>query len=294
MNSRRVHHPLTPLAFLAPALLVLGTFSLAAMVQVAWYSLTKYTAFQGPVFVGLDNYRRLLATDRFWLCLVNSAVYLLVTPVIIAVSLGASIIVDARLKATGWLRLVLFLPVVTPTIVAAMAFRLLFNEDAGLLNRGLMALGVTDEPVRWLSQQPWTLMTAMLVTVWKGFGFYMMVFLSALAAVPRELKEAAALDGAGRWRSFTSVTLPAIWPAVVLVFLVSSISALKVFDELYVTIKGAPITHQTVVPLIYQVAFEEGNYGMASAIGVALFVAILAFSLVNLRLSQRREKGAKA
>jgi putative chitobiose transport system permease protein len=246
------------------------------------------------VFVGLDNYRRLLATDRFWLCLVNSAAYLLVTPVIIGVSLAASIIVDAKLKATGWLRLVLFLPVVTPTIVAAMAFRLLFNEDAGLLNRGLIGAGLVDEPVRWLSQQPWTLMTAMLVTVWKGFGFYMMVFLSALAAVPRELKEAAALDGAGRWRSFTSVTLPAIWPAVVLVFLVSSISALKVFDELYVTIKGAPITHQTVVPLIYQVAFEEGNYGMASAIGVALFVAILAFSLVNLRLSQRREKGARA
>ena len=128
-----------------------------------------------------------------------------------------------------------------------------------------------------------------MVTLWKGFGFYMMVFLAALAAVPRELREAASLDGASRIQVFWNVTFPSIRPAIALVFVISSISALKVFEELFVTIKGAPISHQTVVPLIYQVAFEEGNYGMASAIGITLFVIILAFSIVQLKLTSRTE-----
>jgi putative chitobiose transport system permease protein len=102
------------------------------------------------------------------------------------------------------------------------------------------------------------------------------------------LREAASLDGAGRLGVFRHVVLPGIWPVVVLVFIISSISALKVFEELFVTVRGAAIEHQTVVPLIYDTAFERGDYGLACAIGITLFVVVLAFSLVNLRLSQRR------
>lgn len=285
-GEARKHHPLAPLAFLTPAVAVLGVFFLGAFVQVVYFSFTRYTAFDGPHWIGVENYRQLLFTDRFWLCLANSALYLLVTPGIMALSLGAAMVVDAALPGTRWLRLALFLPVVTPTIVAALAWRLLFNEDSGLLNRGLTSLGL--DPVPWLSRHPWTLVSAMLVTLWKGFGFYMMVFLAGLLAVPRELKEAASIDGAGRFGVFWNVVFPSLRPVLALVFVISSISALKVFDELYVTVKGAPITQQTVVPLVYQVAFEEGNYGLASAIGITLFVIILAFSLVNLRLSRAR------
>lgn len=284
LESRR-HHPLAPILFLAPAILVLGVFFLGAFAQVVYFSLTRYTAFDGPHFVGLENYRHLLFTDRFWLCLLNSALYLLVTPGIMALSLLAAMVVEANLRGFRWLRLALFLPVITPTIVAAFAWRLLFNEDSGVFNRALESVGLGRVP--WLSQQPWTLVSAMLVTLWKGFGFYMMVFLAGLLAVPRELKEAASIDGAGRFGVFRNVVLPSLRPALALVFVISSISALKVFDELFVTVKGAPITQQTVVPLIYQIAFEEGNYGLASAIGITLFVVILGFSFVNLRMSAR-------
>jgi hypothetical protein len=122
----------------------------------------------------------------------------------------------------------------------------------------------------------------MLVTLWKGFGFYMMIFLAALLAVPRELKEAMALDGGGRWLTFRHVVLPAIWPVMTLVIIISSVSALKAFDELFVTIGGAPIEHKTIVPLVYQTAFEESAFGAASAVGVMAFVVILAFSMLNL------------
>lgn len=283
----------TPWVFMLPALVVLGVFFVLAFVQVGYYSLTRYTPFStgGPEFVGLENYRRLVSTDRFWWCLLNSGIYLLVTPLIIGLSLGAAMVVEAGLKWAKGLRLVLFLPVVTPTIVAAIAWRAALSEDAGAINGVLRAVGFEGAP--WLTQWPWTLLSAMMVTLWKGFGFYMMVFLAGLLAVPRELKEAAYLDGAGRWGVFRHVVLPSVWPVVMLVFVISSISALKVFEELYVTVKGAAIEDQTVVPLIYDAAFERGDYGLASAFGVALFLVILTFSLVNMKLGSRGKEGAE-
>lgn len=216
----------------------------------------------------------------------NSALYLLVTPVVMVLSLAAAMVVE-WLGTTGrWVRLALFLPVITPTVVAALAWRLLLNEESGLLNSGLAAAGLAKIP--WVSEYPWTLVSAGLVTVWKGFGFYMMVFLAGLLAVPKELKEAAALDGASRLHIFRHVVLPALAPTLALVFIVSSISALKVFDELYVVARGAPITQQTAVPLLYRIAFEDGDYGLASALGITIFVFILAFSLVNLKLTSAR------
>ncbi len=287
----RRHGALTPYLFLAPAAAVLGLFFLGAALQVVYFSFTRYTAFSGPDFIGVDNYRRLLASPRFWMCMGNSALYLLVTPAIMALSLGAAMVVESLARAGKWVQLALFLPVVTPTVVAAVAWRLLLSEDDGLLNSILTSLGFSK--IAWISSYPWTLVSAGFVTLWKGFGFYMMVFLAGLLAVPRELREAAAIDGASRLRVFWHVTLPAITPTLVLVFIVSSISALKVFDELFIVAKGAPITQQTAVPLLYRIAFEEGDYGLASALGVTIFFFILSFSVVNLRLTRRAdEEGA--
>lgn len=285
--SLRTHRPWTPYAFLAPAMAILLVFALLPTAQVVYYAFTRYTAFTGPDWVGLENFRRLLASDRFWFCLGNSFLYLLVTPVIMIVSLGAALVVHHLVRGGKVLRVLLFLPVVTPAIVAAMSFRLLFNEDSGLINSALAGLGLS--PIGWLSVYPWTLISAMTVTLWKGFGYYMMVFLAGLLSVPRELEEAATIDGAGRWRSFWHVTLPTLRPVLFLVATISSISALKVFDELYVTIAGAPITHQTAVPLIYRTLSEEGEYGLASAEGVLLFAVILAFTLVQLWVQRRAE-----
>jgi putative chitobiose transport system permease protein len=279
----RLKRFLTPYLFLAPAGAVLGVFVLWAMVQVVFYSFTRYTAFRGPDPVGLDNYRQLMSDGRFWFCLVNSFLYLLVTPAVILLSLQAALVVHASLRWAKGLRVLLFLPVVTPAIVAAIAWRLLLNEDNGLLNSVLGYIGVG--PIDWLSAKPWTLISAMLVTLWRGFGYYMMIFLAGLVAVPRELEEAATIDGAGRAGVLWHVTMPALRPLITLVVVISSISALKVFDELYVTIRGAPISHQTVVPLIYDTAFERADYGYASAIGVVLFLVVLIFSLTQLRLT---------
>lgn len=283
-RTARLKQVCTPYLFLLPAGTVLGVFMLWAMVQVVTYSFTRYTAFQGPDPVGLENYQRLLADSKFWFCLLNSFLYLLVTPAVILLSLQAALLVHAGLHYAKGLRLLLFLPVVTPAIVAAVAWRLLLNENSGLLNSALELLSLG--PVYWLSEKPWTLISAMMVTVWRGFGYYMMIFLAGLVAVPKELEEAATIDGAGRARVLWHITLPALRPLIAMVVVISSISALKVFDELYVTVRGAPISHQTAVPLIYDTAFERGDYGYASAIGVTLFVVVLIFSLIQLRMTR--------
>lgn len=285
--SLAAHRRWTPYAFLAPAMVILVVFAILPTAQVAYYAFTRYTAFSGPDWVGTENFRRLFASDRFWFCLGNSFLYLLVTPAIMLLSLAAAMVVHHLVAGGRLLRVLLFLPVVTPAIVAAMSFRLLFNEDSGLINGLLRGVGL--RPVGWLSVYPWTLVSAMTVTLWKGFGYYMMVFLAGLMSVPRELEEAATIDGAGRWRGFWHVTLPTLRPVLFLVATISSISALKVFDELYVTIAGAPITHQTAVPLIYRTLSEEGEYGLASAEGVLLFAVILAFTLVQLWVQRRSE-----
>ena len=300
----RPHRPWTPYLFLLPALLILGVFVLWAFAQVAYLSFTRVDLFgEGPLlgraeWVGFENYRRVLGGGRFWWAMLNSFLYLLVTPAVMLVSLAAAMTLHSGLRGLGpWLRAVLFLPVVTPTIVAAVAWRVLFTEEGGLLNAGLLQLGFDydaaapdQQGIPWLSGWPWVLVTAMLVTLWKGFGYYMMIFLAGLMAVPRELEEAAGIDGAGRWGVFRHVTLPSLRPVLVLVLIVSSIAALKVFDELYIVARGAPAESKTVVPLIYETAFDAGSFGAACAVGVCLFLVLLAFSLVNLRLGREDDE----
>ncbi|MEM9372230.1 MAG: sugar ABC transporter permease [Planctomycetota bacterium] len=286
-DTPRSHRTFTPWLFLAPMIAVLGVFFVGSAAQVVAYSFTRYSVFGEPEFVGLQNYQALL-TDRVFLAAVaNSFLYLLVTPVLIVLALGSAMVVDSGIRGRKLLRLLLFLPVVTPTIVAAVAWRLVLDEDGGLLNRVIDAVpGPT--PPRWLTEHPFTLMSAMMVTAWKGFGFYMMIFLAGLMQVPASTREAAAIDGAGPVGVFFHVTLPALRPTIVLVSVISSISALKVFDELFVTVRGVPGDQQTAVPYIYDLAFERGAFGAACAAGVILFAVILMFSILNLRLSAGR------
>lgn len=283
-GTLRAHRPLTPWLFLAPAIVVLGVFFLGSAIQVVIYSFTRYSAFTEPEFVGIQNYRALLADRVFFSAVANSFFYLLVTPAIVVLALGSALVVDSSIRGRKLLRLLLFLPVVTPTIVAAVAWRLVLNEDGGLLNQALTALPILG-PIRWLTEHPFTLISAMFVTAWKGFGFYMMIFLAGLMQVPTSTKEAASIDGAGPIGTFIHVTLPSLRPTIVLVVVISSISALKVFDELFVTIRGVPNDQQTAVPYIYDLAFERGAFGAACAAGVILFAIILVFSLINLKLS---------
>lgn len=276
---------LWPYLFLAPALVFLATFVFYPALRILWLSFQDYSFVTDAVWVGFENYARLFTDEAFRYALLNSFVYLLVTPALVVLSLGVAFLLDSGVRGVTFFRSLYFLPVVTPMIVVGILWGWLLNEDVGLVNYAITALG--GEKVPWLTEYPLNLVSVMGVTAWKGLGYFAVIFLAGLAGVPKELEEAAALDGANAWQRLWHVKLPTLRPQIALVSVISSISALKVFDELYVMIPGAPAAEKTLVPLIYQTAFLDFRLGYASAISVALFLVTLAFSLVNLRLWEK-------
>lgn len=278
-----------PWLFLAPALAALGTFVFYPAVRIFWLSFHDYSFVSEAVWVGLRNYARLFTDETFRYALLNSFLYLLVTPVLVVAALAVAFLLDTGARGVRFFRGLYFLPVVTPMIVVGILWGWLLNEDVGLVNYALTALGLTEAKVPWLTAYPLNLFATMFVTAWKGLGYFAVIFLAGLTTIPKELEEAAALDGAGRWGVLWHVKVPLLKPSIALVAVISSISALKVFDELYVMIPGAPAAEKTLVPLVYNTAFLDFRLGYASAISVVLFVLTLAFSFLNLRFWEKGE-----
>lgn len=273
----------TAYLFLLPAMAVFLVFVFYPALEIFLLSFKKYSFVGEPRWIGLDNYVRLFGDWTFLSALFNSFLYLAVTPTLVVLSLGVAFLLDSSLHGVRVFRSLYFLPVVTPMIVVGIIWRWILNEDAGLLNYLAMALGLTAQKIPWLSVYPLNILSVMMVTVWKGLGYFAVIFLAGLTGIPRELEDAAAIDGASSWQNLLYVKLPLLKPTIALVAVISSISALKVFDEIYVIISGAPSVEKTLVPLIYQTAFLDFRLGYAGAMSVVLFILTLAFSYFNLR-----------
>lgn len=278
---------LIPYVFLAPALGLLVFFTAVPMLQIVYYSLLKYSFFHEHAFVGLENYRRLFSDRSFWLTFMNSIAYIGVTPVLMALSLMLALGLRSAVRGAHFFRLVYFIPVVTPIVIVGIIWRWMFAEETGIVNYLLSLASVP--PVKWLSQYPTNMASVMILTVWRGLGYYMMIFLSGLALIPKEVEEAGRIDGAGLWDQTVHIVLPMLKPTLILVFVLSSTSAIRIFTELYIMIPGAPISNKTLVALLYRQAFERFDLGYGSAVGVVLFASTLVFSYLNIRLMERSE-----
>jgi putative chitobiose transport system permease protein len=272
-----------PYLFMLPALAIFAVFIFYPAVRIFTLSFTRYSFVTEPEWIGLANYIRLFSDQTFLFALLNSFLYLLVTPFLIVISLAVAFLLDAKVRGIKFFRALYFLPVVTPMIVVGIIWQWLLNEDVGLINYMLIASGITEQKVYWLTSYPLNLFSVMFVTAWKGLGYYAVIFLAGLLTIPKEVDEASAIDGANLFQQLIYVKLPMMKPTIALVAIISSIAALKVFDELYVMIQGAPSAQKTLVPLIYQVAFMDFQLGYAAAISVVLFVVTLMFSYANIR-----------
>ena len=281
--------------FAAPALLVLGIFFGLPVVAALLLSLTDFDlyALADPAnlrFVALDNYIDLLRTPMFWKALGNTSYFVAVgVPLSIAVSLGAALLLNsplARLRAL--FRTALFAPVVTTLVAVAVIWRYLFHTGYGLVNWALGHVGIG--PVDWLGDPRWAMPTIMLFAVWKNFGYNMVIFLAGLQAIPRDLYEAARIDGASRWQQFVHITLPQLGPVLLVVGVITLSGYFQLFAEPYVMTRGDPL--QSTVSVLYYM-FEEGfkwwNLGRASAVAFLLFLVILALTTLLLRLGRRRQ-----
>ncbi|HET8784371.1 MAG TPA: sugar ABC transporter permease [Candidatus Limnocylindrales bacterium] len=286
---------LTPYAFLAPALILLGVFVFYPIAAVIYYSLTDYDIVRPPVFIGLDNFVRLLDDDTLRLALLHSFLYLIVTPILIILSIGLAIVVNRRLRGIHVYRALYFVPAVSGSIAIGLSWRWLFDRS-GFINSVLMSWGVIHEPVQWLATPSLVLPIAMLLTIWAGIGYYSVIFLAGLQNVPEELYDAARIDGCNDLQKHWYVSIPALRPQIVFVGVISSLAALKVFDEIYVLTNrtgGILNSGVTMVFYLWQQAFERSNAGYASAIAIVLLVITLGFSIVNVRLLERGEGAAR-
>jgi putative chitobiose transport system permease protein len=290
--SLRLQKTLTPYLFLLPALAFMATFTLYPLLSVGFLSFTEYDILTPPRPVGLENYRRLIGDDEFWLSVRHSLAYLLVTPVLICLSILLAIVVNRKLPGIGLFRALYYIPVITGSVAIGIAWQFLFDGSGGPVNGLLLALGIVERPIVFLTDQRFILPIAMLMTVWMGVGYYMVIFLAGLQAIPEDLYDAAKIDGCNAVQQHWYVSVPGLRPSIVFVAVISSLSALKVFDEIYVLTNGTGgilNSGSTMVFYLWKQAFRLQNVGYASAIAMVLLLITLTFSIVNVRLLERQD-----
>jgi len=291
--SIKLQNRLTPYLFLLPALVFMAIFTLYPLLSVGYLSFTEYDILSPPQPVGLENYQKLLVDKIFWLSLRNSLTYLLVTPVIIVLAILLAIMVNRKLPGIGVFRALYYIPVITGSVAIGIAWQFLFDGSGGPVNGLLISLGIIQKPIIFLVDQRFTLPIAMLMTTWMGVGYYMVVFLAGLQAIPEDLYDAAKMDGCNDLQKHWHISVPGLRPSIVFVAVISSLSALKVFDEIYVLTNGTGgilSSGSTMVFYLWKQAFKLQNVGYASAVAMVLLVLTLAFSIFNVRLLEQGEE----
>ncbi|MGQ0568997.1 MAG: carbohydrate ABC transporter permease [Armatimonadota bacterium] len=284
LTRRQWHGAIVAYLFLLPALLLLGVFTFYPVAFGTVLSIFDYDVISPPRFVGLKHFRDLWEDRYFWIALANSVKFLLVVPVLQMLSIGLAVAVNRPLRGNHWFRAAYYLPVVTSMVTAGLMWRWLLEAD-GVVNFILRTVGVLQRPVAWLGSPDFALYAVMFVTLWKGLGYYMVIYLAGLQAISPEFEEAAITDGASRWQVFRWVTLPLLRPSILLASTISAIAALKVFEEVYVMTSGGPMFRTyTMFFYIFDKGFQQLDLGYAAALAVVLAIAVMALSGLNFRL----------
>ncbi|MEW9547879.1 carbohydrate ABC transporter permease [Nonomuraea sp. NPDC050783] len=281
--------PLVAWLFLAPALLLFLYFKFIPMAVGLWKSLFKVQTFLGDEWVGLDNYRTIITDDEFASAIWHSVVLALGTTLgSIVLGLVLALLVEGPARYLWFVRTAAFLPVVTTMAAVAEVWRIMFHPaDSGMLNVIIGWAGVDPQP--WLASEHSSLWSIMLMSVWRGTPYDMMIFLAGLVGVDRTLYEAAAVDGASTWRRLRHITLPALRPVFWILFTLAAIRGLRVFVEVYVLTNGGPNgSSEVLMTLVYKLGFQKNELGVASAGGIVLFLATLALTVI-VQLMRRRQ-----
>jgi multiple sugar transport system permease protein len=284
----------TAYLFNAPGMILFAVFTAYALFTSFTLSFQEWNILEPQkTFVGLDNYRAVVGDEDFWAS-VGRSVYFTLGAVIptMAIALGLAMMLNAKIRALGLFRTAYYLPVITPLVIAAIIWKWVFNADFGLANYYLMQLGIIDEPLLWLSDYNLAMPAVILVNIWKGVGFNMVVYLAGLQAIPNEFYEAAEVDGAGPWQRFKRITFPLVAPTTFFLLVINTIGAMKTFDSIFVMTNGGPPgpggATTTVVYYIYTRAFKLFQMGYASALAYTLFLLLFVVSFAQFRWYLKR------
>ncbi len=277
-----------------PGLLVFTVFTVYPIIRLFWMSLCdmQFSSMLQQPFAGLKNYREVFSDSVFWTVFANSIVYTLVTvPGQMIIGLLVALLLNGIKRFSVTFRVINYLPVVTSWVIASLVFRYIFNTE-GMLNYFLWKIaGITTSNVRWLDTRWGGLTVAMLLGIWKGIGWNMVIFLAALQQVPQDLYEAAEIDGCGSWKKFFSVTLPCIRGTILFALVELTIGGFNVYTSIKMITGGKP-AHQTdtLLTWMYYKAFSTGNFGYASALSFVMAFALGLLAIVQFRLMRNRDR----
>lgn len=275
--------------FLAPAIALISVFFLIPVLASLILSLTDFDIYAvaslgNARFVGAANYVRLVHDPVFWKAILNTFYFALVGgPLTVAASLGAALLLSSKLvRWQGFFRTIYFAPFVTTLVAVAIVWKYLYHPQYGLLNWALGKVGVGR--IDWLGDPHWAMPAIIVMSVWKNFGYNMLIFVAALQSVPQELYEAAELDGAGPVSRFWHITVPMLGPALAFVGIVTMIGYFQLFSEPYVMTQGGPLRATTSVVLyMYEEGFRWWRMGFAASIAFVLFIIIAIATTVQRR-----------
>jgi multiple sugar transport system permease protein len=274
---------------IAPAFIGLALLYLWPFVSTFVTSFMSVPVFGPGTFTGLDNYAALLTDDRFWQSLGNTALYTGIVLLGVPIAIVFAALIQQVSRGRAVYRVLFFLPVVTLPVAIGMVWRFILNGDFGLLNWVLSLVGIPGQ--YWVADARFTIYAFAVVGIWMGLGINLIILGAGLQSIPVELYEAAALDGAGRIRQFFSLTLPLLSPTIFFVTVLTTISALQMFDLVFIMLGSVNNTaladSKTIVYLFYEAAFVQFKQGFAATIAIVLLVIIMAVTAVQFRLQRR-------
>lgn len=288
INKRKIKNLMRVLMFILPALIPLGVFWLFPMGQAIFMSFTDWDYMSSAYnIVGFENYRNIFSDSMFYDALKNTLLFTLGTLVpTIALGLLAAVILRKKITGSAIYKAIIFSPWVTPTVVISIVWSWIFEPQYGLANYILQLLNMPKS--QWLQSSDTAMTAVILVTVWKGFGWAMIFYLTALERVPKELYEAVAVDGAGSWQKFKKITLPLISPTTFFLTIITTINSIQAYDQIQVLTQGGPSgSTRTILYLYYQTAFENFNIGEATSIAVIILLIIGALAGIQFIASKK-------
>ena len=281
--ARRAHaveRHVAAAGFLAPATILFTVFVILPMIEAAWYSFYRWNGYGSPTeWIGLRNYEVLFRNAVFSHAAWNTTLVVLVSLLVqLPLALGLAFLVSHRSRVSTLFRTLFFMPYILGEIAAGLIWRFVFDGNVGLVAAAARAIGV--EPPFILAEPGPAMAAILVVVVWKYFGFHMMIYIAGLQDIPRELRDAASIDGATRWQATRHVVLPALWPAIRISIFFSVVGALQLFDVIMPLTGGGPSnTTHTLVSFEYVFGLTRMNIGFGSAVGVVLFLACVGFTL---------------
>jgi multiple sugar transport system permease protein len=284
----------TAYLFNAPGLITFAVFIVYAVYTSFVLSFHEWNILEPEKpFVGLDNYREVMQDESFWDAVGHSIYFVLGSvPATMAIALGLALLLNTKIRGLGIFRTAYYLPVITPLVIAAILWKWVYNGDFGVLNFYLLKLNVIDQPIQWLGDSRWAMPAVIVMNIWKGVGFNMVVYLAGLQAIPAEYYEAADVDGAGPWQQFKRITLPLVAPTTFFLLVINTIGSMRAFEQIFVMTQGGPPgpggATTTVVYYIYTTAFKFFRMGYASALAYTLFLLMFVVSFAQFRWYVKR------